>query len=134
MGSGRRRGKGGDRGEDRKDQGTKKKITAEDVRKYAAAEKQPRPFRIVEFGCRCTGRHFNSGECIICILAARPLRVGTVSPGSNGHRRVSPLPPPLRQTRTARCRALFSPFSRVVVRQIKRETVREGVPETDGER
>lgn len=47
------------------------------------------PFRIVEFGCRCSCRHFNSGECIICILAVRPLRAGTVSPGSNGHRRVS---------------------------------------------
>lgn len=109
------------------------KNTPEDVRKYAASEKQPRPFRIVEFGCRCTGRHFNSGECIICILAVRPLRMDTVSSGSNGHRRVSPT---VRQMRTARCRALFSPFSRVVVQQIqiKGEMVCEGVPVTDGER
>lgn len=83
------------------------KGTLEDVRKYMATEKQPRPFRIVEFGCRCSCRHFNSGECIICILAVRPLRAGTMSPGSNGHRRISPT---VRQMRTVRCRALFLAF------------------------
>jgi len=90
-------------------------------------ETGPRPFRIVEFGCNCSCRHFNSGECIICILAVRP---GTMSPGSNGHRRVSPT---VRQT----CGQPFFFFlfsRRRAAGTDKRREVREEVPETDGER
>lgn len=31
-----------------------------------------RPFHMLAFDCRCSTRHFNSGECIICILDERP--------------------------------------------------------------
>lgn len=106
----------------------------EDVRKYTATKIQPRPFRVVAFDCRCSCRHFNSGECIICILAVRPLRASTMSPGSNGHRRISQQSD--RCGQRALCRALFSPFSRVVARyiRIKWERIREEIPKTDGER
>lgn len=107
----------------------------EDVRKYTATKIQPRPFRVVEFDCRCSCRHFNSGECIICILAVRPLHASTMSPGSNGHRRVSQQ---FRQMRTA-CSVVpffFPPFSRVVAQYIRitGERIREEIPKTDGER
>lgn len=106
----------------------------EDVRKYTAIKIQPRPFRVVEFDCRCSCRHFNSGECIICILAVRPLRASTMSPGSNGHRRVSQ--PSDRCGQRALSCLFFPPFSRVVARQIriKGERIREEIPKTDGER
>lgn len=79
---------------------------------------RPRPFRVVESDCRCSCRHFNSGECIICILAVRPLRAGTMSPGIKW----APARfPTVRQMRTAcplSC-PFFPPFSRVVARDIR---------------